>query len=297
MGVWRKQLQLLPTMFGDEGEERLVIGTGPHRVCVTVAVHGNEPAGVLAVRELMDEGLLPAGVGDGVTLTVLLGNPAAFRDDKRFVDANLNRAFTEATLAKDAAACCYEERRAGELWALGMGECDAYLDLHSTSTDSPAMALPAEAECSVALAQVLPVGYVVRKLAHMTASGGTTLDLMLARRPSVPAVCIECGGHRQASSVLVARQAILAMAQGATVVRGADCPPPTVLSAVGIRRCGPAFAWLRSVSAFQTVPAGTPLYRDDEVGEFVTENECILVMPTSLPVEGEEAYFETVRDQ
>ena len=86
---------------GTEVEERL-IGTasgpagGPILLCVA-GIHGNEPAGVHAVRRVLAALDSRLDKLEG-SLVALAGNLAALKAGRRFVDRDLNRAWTRARL-------------------------------------------------------------------------------------------------------------------------------------------------------------------------------------------------------
>ena len=68
-----------------------ITGTRPGpTVIVTVAIHGNEPAGMIAARRILASlaGREADLRGD---LIVILGNLAAFREQTRFIHDDLNR--------------------------------------------------------------------------------------------------------------------------------------------------------------------------------------------------------------
>lgn len=100
------------------------------RVALTISaiVHGNETVGIVVVNELLR--LLASGVVDcQIPLGVMLGNPRAALEDKRFLERDLNRSF--ASLGADT----WEERRAHELEPL-LRESAFLLDIHQTRRES-----------------------------------------------------------------------------------------------------------------------------------------------------------------
>lgn len=71
------------------------------RVAVCGGTHGNELSGVYLVRELMKaEGKVTTEEEDEEPVSVLtvLSNPRATQQCRRYVDTDLNRCFTQATL-------------------------------------------------------------------------------------------------------------------------------------------------------------------------------------------------------
>lgn len=109
-------------VFGGDEPEVLIIG----------GVHGDEPSGVFAVETVRDqlstlnkdEILRPIGL--------LVANPRAATQDKRYLEADLNRSFPG-----DSQSTLYEERLAAAIYPL-IDSADVVLALHSThSSDEP----------------------------------------------------------------------------------------------------------------------------------------------------------------
>ncbi len=108
------------------------------RAAVVGLIHGNEPVGGATVARLRAdvERYLTAG-----SLLLVRANLRAVEQDRRYTEGgrDLNRLFDAASLERLADAAerrCYEETRAVELAPLLL-ECDAILDLHSTSRPAP----------------------------------------------------------------------------------------------------------------------------------------------------------------
>lgn len=139
---------------GDEGAAERVLGDfgadrdGPLLVLVG-GVHGNEPAGVEALRRFCAELAPRAGELRGRVLA-LSGNLAGLAAGRRFVDEDLNRAWSPENVARLTAggtARTSEEHELLELHghiaaavAAARGSV-TLLDLHSTSGDGPPFAI------------------------------------------------------------------------------------------------------------------------------------------------------------
>jgi succinylglutamate desuccinylase len=109
---------------------------GPKAV-IFGSIHGDEPAGYLAIKELLTHfasGTLELLRG---SLTVAIGNELALERRVRQVEQNLNRLFVPNP---PAAPTCYEERRAKALMPLLAG-ADYLMDLHATSQATPPFAM------------------------------------------------------------------------------------------------------------------------------------------------------------
>ncbi len=129
----------LPRVLGD------VVGARPGRtVILTGAIHGNEPAGAIAIQRVLDElGTRPAKLkGRVVGLT---GNRAALARGTRFVSRDLNRRWYANELAalatRSLETLVDEDLEQRELFdRIGAHEARgplAIVDLHTTSGESP----------------------------------------------------------------------------------------------------------------------------------------------------------------
>ncbi len=91
-------------------------------VAIFGGVHGNETVGVKMIDILRKELKVEAG-----TVYLVYGNLPAIKQNKRFVEKNLNRCFQ-----KDNKGNTVEDKRARELMKI-LDKCDALLDLHAFS--------------------------------------------------------------------------------------------------------------------------------------------------------------------
>ncbi len=89
-------------------------------VAIFGGVHGNETVGVKLIDILSKELKVKAG-----TVYLVYGNPKAIKQNKRFVEKNLNRCFKKGNEDN-----IVEDKRARELMKI-LDKCDALLDLHS----------------------------------------------------------------------------------------------------------------------------------------------------------------------
>lgn len=109
------------------------------RVAITGGTHGNEYAGVFTLKRLQKHPEIVAR-DSFEEVRMILSNPKAFADNRRFIDTDLNRAFTMEALA-DITAPGYEMSRAKALnVVLGpkgspSPAFDFVLDFHTTTTN------------------------------------------------------------------------------------------------------------------------------------------------------------------
>lgn len=140
-------------------------------VAVFGGVHGNERAGITAVRKFVEEGI---PLESGSVLLVPEANPRAVREDLRETEENLNRSFRDLTPteSQNTAELPYELRRAQDLIGVLEGnDVESLLDLHESHSGAlPRMIITEENGFPIARqvgAQVISSGWSVSE------SGGT----------------------------------------------------------------------------------------------------------------------------
>lgn len=129
-------------------------------VVVMGAVHGNERVGAEVIVALKAQ-IHPAELHG--TLTLILGNPAAYAINQRFVDQDLNRLFGAEfqTLAqKDPGTLSIEEKRALEM-APFLEKADYLLDIHSTIKPSVPFVYCESTPQHLELARLFQIQYIV----------------------------------------------------------------------------------------------------------------------------------------
>lgn len=171
---------------------------GPTMVVVG-GIHGNEPSGVFAIREVLAE-LEQRSMPMRGRLVGLAGNLAALRDNVRFHDRDLNRKWYAANLdrirAQDPALDSPEDAEQRELLTVLEGLDRAYdhplvvMDLHSFSAEGPPFSVLADTLRNRPIAYQLRVPII---FGLEEAVEGTMLGYM-ANRGHI-AVGFEAGQH------------------------------------------------------------------------------------------------------
>lgn len=105
-------------------------------VSIVGGTHGNEFSGIYLLKKWQT---LPTLIKRSTFETqTMLANPNAFRDNKRYIDNDLNRQFTLADLANPTLGN-YEQSRAKainlQLGPKGMAKTDLIIDLHNTTSN------------------------------------------------------------------------------------------------------------------------------------------------------------------
>jgi predicted deacylase len=184
------------------------------------AIHGNEVCGPKAINRVISE--IESG---GLTLLhgsvtfVPVANPEAHRQDKRFIEDNLNRIFTTTKDPKT-----YEARLANVLCPL-VKRADVVLDIHSITADGNAFTyLDFLTKNNLSLAEVLGpavalVGWpeLYKRIGQGSYSSDTTI---YSNKMKKDTLLIECGQHKAPKSVAVAYRAIIATLQHYGMIQG-----------------------------------------------------------------------------
>ena len=115
----------------------LALASSPlHRVVVTGGTHGNEYTGVYLLDRLAmpEQQAALKRAYPSLAVETVLANPVAHKENRRFMDTDLNRMFSSEALS-DESILGYEARRAKEL-ALGcLRDAALNIDLHTTTSN------------------------------------------------------------------------------------------------------------------------------------------------------------------
>lgn len=144
--------------YGDGRRGRTLVLTG--------GMHGNEPAGVLAILEVLGQlsERQPAMRGRVVGLA---GNLGALRAGERFLDRDLNRMWSASELRELPAPRIREDLERAQLVELieeaiaGVREPVVFLDLHSTSADGSPFSIIGDTLQNRRIAFALPVPVIL----------------------------------------------------------------------------------------------------------------------------------------
>ncbi len=219
---------------------------GPSLICVA-SLHGNEPAGVLALEKVLPEVERRADELRGEVIG-LVGNIGALAARRRFLDRDLNRAWTPDRLdrlrARDEAAATREDT---EQLAL-LRQIDAaisrargpvvLLDLHTTSGRGGAFSTVADRLVNRRLALALPVPLILGLEEQLDGTLTDWFDSM-----GHVAIGFESGQHDEAESADRAEAAIW-LALVTVGLLGRDSAPEAL---VGAQRLRNEFAHLPEV--------------------------------------------------
>lgn len=200
-------LPMPPRVLGDRGPR----DRGPVLLC-TGGVHGNEPAGVLALQRIF--GRLEEGdVALAGRFVALAGNRGALAAGQRYLDNDLNRAFKPERVARVAGSAHNESAEDGELRdlvrllaevrAAAGGRSVHLLDIHSTSGGGAPFSVLDDTLANRAFGFAIPVPHVLgleEELAGTVTSWANAQGLV--------ATAFESGQHADPASVDRAEAAV-----------------------------------------------------------------------------------------
>ena len=301
--------------FTGSAEEKHVIGTfagqprGPSLICAA-GIHGNEPAGVEALKRVLDRLQAHPQTFSG-RLVALLGNTEAFSQGRRYVEKDLNRMWEKDRIAQltahKAEDLKHEDREQLELLevlksATRGNPGDVYfMDLHTSSADGPPFAVLNDSLHSRSFARKFPLPLV---LGFEEELRGTLADYM----DSLGHVSagVEAGQHTSALAVDHLESLIwIALVSAGNLLqeqvpeiqnhyqRLADCCRD-LPSFIEVRYRHPVkredeFVMQPGYRSFQEVELGQLLARDRQ-GDLTAPGRAFLLLPL-YQKEGEDGFF------
>jgi succinylglutamate desuccinylase len=254
---------------------------GAH-VVVVGGAHGNEPAGVramVAFHRLLKDGEIKLHSGK---VSLLLGNPQAYRKDQRYLDRDLNRSFgdpDDATL---------EGRRAGQITAYLEHNKDiaALLDLHSVSIgDFKICAYEKNNARSLDLA--LQISEIPLHFAYHPEHMPGALITAAGQR-QICGLIVECGNHLSEQAGQTALDHLCAILVHRKLIAASRRPekkmPETVIQYESIQAIKPAANFRFIIESIETgtkLEKGQPFAIDDN-GVQVAPQICHVVVPSKI---------------
>lgn len=279
---------------------------GPLLICLG-ALHGNEPAGVKALKRLFemldDEPIKNSNFRFKGRLIGIIGNMQAYSQKCRYIDYDLNRHFKKENIDRvfqlrdDQLKS--EDRELKNLIQLVhqiVKESSAkevyILDLHTTSSKKGIFSIPTEKKSSIALAKDLHAPVILGLLNDLQ---GTSMHYFNTKNLGVEttALTFESGHHNSLMSVHRAIAALVSCLRSIGCVSNQDVehkhdnmlidyskdyPKVTRL----IKRHGikaeDQFKMRPNYSNFQKIEAGE-IIADDKNGPIQIESACMILMP------------------
>ncbi len=262
-----------------KGVTHITANTPGPTIAILAGVHGDEPAGPLALPEIIEHINLIKG-----DIYFIIGNPAALEKNERFIETNLNRNFK-----KNNQGTSLEEKRAQELMPI-MDRCDALIDLHGfrDKTGSP-FSICDEASVEIArklLPQIISTGW------DSSEAGGSDSYL---HEQGKPAITVECGpiGQAHQSGKLVA---LICVHQFLKHYKMIDTPIPfatdekmVVEVQYAVTRTSEAFALREGMQNFQELAEGE-VFGQQDGKPFAAKAGDVIIFPRPQQLIGHEAF-------
>ncbi len=281
---WRDGNTGVPFVHSFEGAR-----PGPH-LLITALIHGNEPAGAVALDRLLSQRLLPARG----RLTLAFANVGAYaRFDpaspraSRWLEEDMNRVWSPEILA--AAPRSADVARAAALRPF-VAQADYLLDLHSTQHPNEPLVLAGPLERSRELARMTGLAdLVVVDRGHAQGPRMRDYDGFGAAHSATTALLIECGQHWAASSGEVAYAACIRMIERLDMAPSAFAAPAVALPnepsrfveitmPVTIKH---GFVFALPLRGGEIIPhAGTIIGHDGAEPVATPHDDCFVLMPS-----------------
>jgi succinylglutamate desuccinylase len=174
-------------------------------IILMAGLHGNEPAGVSALRKVFRD---IARHDIDCSILGLIGNVAALEAKKRFLDSDLNRKFLPEHIATlPNWSMISEDREMLELMGTIHNHIHQvapdklfFLDLHTTSSDGGIFCIAPDHDDSIRIGKSLGIPLVTGLLSGV---GGTSLHYFTSSQLGLPCVglAVEGGHHKDPVSV------------------------------------------------------------------------------------------------
>jgi predicted deacylase len=278
----RKSLEYFRKDSNSDLSYSISLGSGSPHLIICGGLHGNEFVGVDAMLETHCNLRNTRLQGQ---ITFMLGNPAAYAEDKRYLDSNLNRAFVSGLPGN------YREvQRAKEIeHFLSAGkDIKGLLDLHSVSIGDFRVAIyqagNARNQKLASEISQLPLHFMY----HQEHLSGLLVDY--ASSLGIDALAMECGNHYSTGAKDIARLHIDnflkyygVIGDGLKVNHSKHRSYETI-SAI---RPGKGFHYLGDVQSEMLVRGGKPFAYDAFQGYHRAPRDCYLMMPSKEPQESD----------
>lgn len=288
---------------------------GPLLICIG-GMHGNEPAGILAIREvfrlLSIENIANPGFRYFGSFVGLQGNMSAIEKQQRFIHRDLNRMLLKEELGRI-------ERTAENLWTPEDRECiglvrairaeqERYkpsltliLDLHTTTADGGIFTIAADDQLSSSLGKGLHAPVILGFAEQLK---GTTLSYL--NKPEEDCFCIvfEAGQHHDPESVYRTAAAIVNCMRtigsvdskdvdhrhdGMLIRMSTGLPKVTRLAFHYRIRPDEKFDMLPGFKNFQPIKTGDILAHNEQ-GPVSSPMDGLILMPKYQP-QGDDGFF------
>ncbi|KPK17375.1 MAG: hypothetical protein AMJ62_01640 [Myxococcales bacterium SG8_38] len=258
-------------------------------------MHGNEPCGADAIRQLAEDfrsgDLTPAGG----TVFLIHANPEATAQGRRHTrgGADLNRLWDFSFVDElRESAWGYEHHRVLDLKET-LGNFDAFLDLHSATAPTPPFGVSNGESPIDEIAKRIGISYLVQSwygLADKVIIGFLKLS-------GVPALSVECGAHDDPEISRKAYEIAKSFLRATGAIEGgvdlADNEVRTVHVVERITKPSNQFGFGSAWKGFQELEPGALVGRD-RVTEIRVSRRCYAVLPNERVDVGDDVIYLAV---
>jgi predicted deacylase len=258
------------------------------------AIHGNEPAGSIAIQNIYDR-----FVSDDLVLKrgqvtfVPIANPKAYAENKRFVEEDLNRVFRDTENPQT-----YEQELANELGNY-IKESEVFLDIHTTSAPGPTCVfIDFPTPENTAFAEAMGMEYAITGWPSVYAHNPNGLDSYDTTRYAYEqgkiGIIIECGQHEESGAIPIAERSILRalahfeMIDLADLELGPITPQQTIIMEQIVYKEHNGDSFVKKWKHLEEVKEGAVLAIRADGKEIRAEKDLILLLPKHTAEAGQE---------
>lgn len=271
---------------------------GPH-LLIFGSIHGNEPAGRLALPEIIEklnEGTLSLQKGSLTLVPVC--NPKATAQNTRFYDFDLNRQFGNPKPEKG-----YESELAKQLIPF-IQDCDYLLDIHSTHVPGdPAFVFVEEQSGPIFdFAGALNIPNIFLGWGDVYEGEDYSTEAYAVSKGK-KALTLECGYHNDESAKTIARQAIYNALAYTGLIEHKDNPYHNdpqqgaelyrFVKAV-YRAEGDIF--LNNWKHMDPIPQGTVIYQNAAGEQIKSKEDGYILIPNANSKPGHEFFYYGIKE-
>lgn len=247
-------------------------------VAIFAGVHGNERAGVYALKELIETLTIKSG-----KVFLVFANPPAIKSNVRMLEKNLNRCFYKGN---DGNA--WEDVRARQLMSL-LDKCDALLDLHMFYDEGEPFII-CEND-SIEIAKIFDVSIISTNWTEVE-PGGT--DGYMHKMGKV-GICLECGPISKSKECApYAKNAVYQLLAYYKIIeediKHSSIDKTIVKAEKAIYKSSNAFKLLPGFKNFDQLSEGQVIAKDGDISLVANKNQCIIFPHYNARVD-EEAYI------
>ena len=258
------------------------VGSLPGKtVAIFGGVHGNEKVGVRLLEKLDKELTVKSGV-----VFLVYANPPAIEADRRFLQKNINRLFSQDSVESEDDV--YEDARARELMKL-LDDCDAVLDIHSYNSETGGQFAFCEPNGYDIIKKMNFPIVVSRNKPDPKLHSTTVMGYMNKRGIGI---CLECGTTNRAEQFVdlalkSSYQFLQYFDNIDTVVPFDNVAQQFIKNDRMLYKKNDKFGFVKDFKDFEPLPANEPFAFDGDELLIAGQNECIIFPRPNVPVGGE----------